>query len=170
MIEGLFSASKELFFPVVVIIGAIAGLLTLVARLVIGEPAQKWSVFVVAFGFLGGVSGLIAGVSREPIIGAYLTGLLTINSALLGYLFSREALASMRPVVPWAMMALVLSALAGLTIGSVYRQQFEIYEKDYKKWLLEYEHVYLPVLKEERLTKLREASLAASSASRVSGK
>ncbi len=42
-----------------------------------------------------------------------------------------------------------------LSIGGIYKAKWEAFDRDYKKWALEYEKVYLEVLKEERLMKLR---------------
>ena len=48
-----------------------------------------------------------------------------------------------------------MSSLAGLRIGGNYNNEREQFDRAYKEYLLEYEKVYLEVLKEERLVKLR---------------
>jgi hypothetical protein len=155
IIQSIIAALTELFFPVTAAIGLLGGLFVIAARFTVSPPVKGYAIFLLAFGFLGGVTGLIAGVSRESIVGGLLTGLLGIISALLSYLFSKEALKEWRHYISYAIMLLVISALAGLSIGGIYKAKWEAFDRDYKKWALEYEKVYLEVLKEERLMKLR---------------
>lgn len=165
MLESVFVALSELFFPVAAVIALLGSAFVTVARLTSSPPTQGYAVFLLSFGFLGGVTGLIAGVSRETIIGALLTGLLGIISALLSYLFGKESLLQWRHYIPYAIMLLVTSALAGLSIGGIYKAKFDEFDRNYKRALLEYEKVYLEVLKEERLQKLHEKKLDCSTES-----
>lgn len=155
MMQSIVTALLELFFPVIAVITLLGGIFVAAARFTQSPPTRGYAVFLLCFGFLGGVTGLIAGVSRESIVGGLLTGLLGIISALLAYLFSKESLKQWHHYIPYAIMLLVISSLAGLTIGGIYKTKWESFDRDYKKWLLEYEKVYLEVLKEERLLKLR---------------
>lgn len=107
--------------------------------------------FLVAFGLLGSVAGLIAGVSQESIVGALLTGLLGLMTTLLTYLLGKESLVEWRPVIPMALILLMLSALGGLSIGSAYKKERSIYERKYAQWLLRYENVDLELCKQERI-------------------
>lgn len=108
-----------------------------------------------AFGSLGGVTGLIAGVSRESIVQGLLTGLLGIVSALLSYLFGKETLKEWRIYIPYTIILLVVSCLAGLSVGGSYRNERDKFNRDYSLYLLEYEKVYLEVIKEQQLIELR---------------
>lgn len=156
MLQSVIVALTDLFAPVVTVIALLGGMFVFVARLTSSPPTQGYAVFLLSFGFLGGVTGLIAGVSREAIVGGLLTGLLGIISALLSYLFSKESLKQWRHYIPYAIMLLVTSALAGLSIGGIYKKRFEDFDREYKRTMLEYEKVYLEVEKETRLLKLRE--------------
>lgn len=155
MMQSIVSALIELFIPVIVVIALLGGTFVVIARVTLSPPTKGYAVFLLCFGFLGGVAGLIAGVSRESIVGGLLTGLLGVISALLSYLFSKESLKQWHHYIPYAIMLLVISALAGLSIGGTYKTKWDSYDREYKKWLLEYEKVYLEVLKEERLMKLK---------------
>ena len=156
MLQSVIVALTDLFVPLVAVISLLGVAFAIVARLTSSPPTQGSTAFLFSFGFLGGVTGLIAGVSRESIVGGLLTGLLGIISALLSYLFGKESLKQWRHYIPFAIMLLVISALAGLSIGGIYKNRFEDFDRAYKRSLLEYEKVHLEVQKEESLLQLRE--------------
>jgi len=116
-------------------------------------PGQR--AFIDAFGFLGSITGIIAGVSQESIVSALLTGLLGVISSLLAYLLGKESLIEWRPVIPVALTLLLLSTLAGLTMGSIYKKERTEYERAYARRMMLYEKVDLEVCKEGQLRKLR---------------
>lgn len=155
MMPSIIAALQELFVPLILIITVLGSSFVAISRITMSPPTRGYAVFLLCFGFLGGVTGLIAGVSRESIVGGLLTGLLGIISALLSYLFSKESLKQWHHYIPYAIMLLVISALAGLSVGGIYKAKWDSFDRDYKKWLLEYEKVYLEVEKEERLLNLR---------------
>jgi len=108
--------------------------------------------FSVPFGFLGGISGLIAGATSEPIVGAFLTGLLGIVSGALSLLIARQAGAGgtaissdVATLVGPAIVALCLTALAGLAIGRVYQTQWVKYERTYQETKELNEKVNMPL-------------------------
>lgn len=131
------------------------GVSVLTIRFTVASRVKGYAVFLMAFGLLGGVTGLIAGVSRESIVQGLLTGLLGIVTALLSYLFGKESLKEWRNHIPYAIILLIVCCLAGLSIGGSYRNERDKSDREYNEYLLEYEKVYLEVLKEERLIKLR---------------
>lgn len=156
MLLDLWVAFTDLFLPVVCSIALLTGATALLAIPAFRVAKAKGAAaLLLAFGFLGGVPGLIAGMSREQIVGALLTGLLALLSALVSYLFSKDAMKEWRPFIPYMIVALVVNALGGLSIGGVYKKRWEIYDRQYKEYALEREKVYLEVLKEERLLKLK---------------
>ena len=155
MIQSIITALMELFIPVIAIIALLGVSFVAAARITSTPPTKGYAAFLLSFGFLGGVTGLIAGVSRESIISSLLTGLLGIISALLTYLFNKESMKQWHHYIPYAIMLLVISSFAGLSIGGIYKAKWESYDRKYKVWLLEYENVYLDVLKEKQLIKLR---------------
>lgn len=106
---------------------------------------------LLAFGFLGGVSGLSAGLSREPVIGTVIPAMLTLVSGVLGYLFSKEHLKDWRVVIPFCIFILTLNTCIGLFLGSQMRGKSEEYEKQYNEWLLHYEKVDLELEKQQEL-------------------
>jgi hypothetical protein len=103
-------------------------------------------IFVMPFGWLGTVSGLIAGSTKEAIVGALLTGMLTVVGALLSYTFSKEAQLEWRKLLPFAVILLSMGALVGLSIGQINRSEYEAYERNYARWLLQYEKADLPAI------------------------
>ncbi len=155
MLEGLWVAFYSLFLPVTLCISILNAAIIFCVRTTTGKSQKGTAAFLAAFGALGGIAGLIAGASKEPLIGGFLTSLLGLVSAILGYLFSKESLATWRPYIPYAIILLVVSSLAGLSIGSVYKRRFEDHDLALKRAMLEYEKVYLPVMKEERLMQLK---------------
>lgn len=155
MLKSLVVSLNEFFFPLTMAITILGSIFILSARLTVTPRVKGHAVFLLAFGFLGGVIGLIAGVSREPIVGGMVTGTLGIVSALLSYMFGKESLKEWQNYIPYAIMLLIVSSLAGLSIGGSYKNEREQFDRTYKEYLLEYEKVYLEVLKEERLVKLR---------------
>jgi hypothetical protein len=146
---------QRLILPILGLVFALSALLIGIAqRSAKGSNQQGGFALIVAFSLLGGVAGLITGNSREPIAGPLLTGLLGVITALLAYLFSSEALRTYRPYIPFLMMALMLNSLVGLSVGAGYRKQFEVADREYKEYLLNYERVYLELKKEEGKLKL----------------
>lgn len=103
-------------------------------------------VFVMPFGWLGTVSGLIAGSTKEAIVGALLTGMLTIVGAMLSYTFSRESLVQWRTLLPFAVILLSVGVLGGLSIGQYDRTADEKFDRDYAEWLMLHEKVDLPAM------------------------
>lgn len=167
MLLDLWTAVTDLFVPVLCSILLLTGLVAIAsARLSLPSQTELPGRYplLFAFGFLGGVPGLIAGMSREPIVGALLTGLLGLMSALLSYLFGKDTLKEWRPWIPLMLIALLVNALGGLTVGGVYKKRWEDFDRKYKEYALEREKVYLEVMKEERLLQLR-AMYAAPAAS-----
>lgn len=108
---------------------------------------------ILAFGFIGGVAGLSAGLSREPVIGTVIPAMLTLVSGVLGYLFGKEHLKEWRLVIPFCIFILTANTCVGLFIGSQMRGKSEEYDKQYNEWLLHYEKVDLEVEKQQELQK-----------------
>jgi hypothetical protein len=97
---------------------------------------------------------MIAGASSEPIVGAVLTGLLGLISAILSYMLGKDALGSVRAIMPFIVVGLTLSALAGLTIGRAYKVRWDDYDIASKKHMLDYEHTYLPLVEKIKFLEL----------------
>jgi hypothetical protein len=112
------------------------------------------TALTIAFSSLGVIVGVEAGRSREAVLGAVLPALLTIVSALLAYLLTKEGLAAWKPVIPYCITVLVVGSLIGLAIGGTTRKTFDLYEKQYATWLSRYEKVQLESEKARYLAQL----------------
>jgi uncharacterized membrane protein len=154
-LSDIYSLAVELALPLlgIVIILFSAGLIIL--RLLTREKVGSFGPFLFAFAILGGVAGAIAGASQEPIVGAMLTGLLGIVSALLAYLFSKESARDYHPVIPFAVILMVTSALGGLSIGGIRKTKFDNFDREFAIYKSELENLYYPVEKEIRLMRAR---------------
>ena len=110
----------------------------------IGGGFAKTLLFVSPFAWLGAVAGFIAGSSREDLIGALLTGVLTVAGTLISYLVGKDAKSEWRQSLPLAMMLLFLCTLVGITMGSATRAKWDDFDREYAKWLKDYETITLP--------------------------
>ena len=171
LLVDLATDALRLLTPVFVIVAVFTIVTIVVARRTVkGSNVQGGYALMVAFGVLGCVAGLITGNSREPIAGPLLTGLLGVITALLSYLFSQEALRTYRPYIPFLIIALVVNAVAGLSIGAAYRKRFEIAAEDRHLQLLLFEKVQLELWKEEEKLKLYQEYPAAAERKRAAEK
>lgn len=158
---------SQAFIPILTMTVFLGIIIVVVSRLAgIRNTGVHYS-FLFCFGILGGTSGLIAGVSKEPIVGGLLTGLLGIISALLSYLFSKESAKQFHNHIPFAISFLVLNALAGLSIGGGYKSKWDEFDRNYKEWLLQYEKVELEVLKQQLLDEQSQQSTNVATPSRT---
>ena len=129
-------------------------ILTGVSRLSGKDRLKDRWIFIFAFGLLGGVIGYSSGNSREPVMGTILPALLTFVTALLGYIFGKEALQPFRSLMPYCVASLVIHAFFGLSLGSMARGRFDDFERAYQKRLLLYEKVELEEDKARRLMQI----------------
>lgn len=114
-----------------------------------------------AFALLGTVTGVIAGISQEGLVSAFLTGVLGVVSSLLALAFGRTALAGFRPILPHALSVLLLSALTGLVIGSAFRAFGDVAKRSAADYRTQYDQVWAPVERERRLQLLKSCMDAA---------
>ena len=148
-----------LVLPILTAAASVLFLVWLVALCfgVTGKRSGHW-IYILAFALLGTVTGIAAGNSREPAISAFLPALLALVTALCGYAFTVEGLKNLRPVIPFCILALMLSSVYGLGFGVTLRSKNEKYAKDYNQWLLRYQTVELEI---EKAQKLKELGLQA---------
>ena len=118
----------------------------LVARLATGQSLGNMLLYLSPFSWLGGVTGLIAGASQEAIVGAFVTGMLTVVTGLFSFMFAKDALAEWRPVLSLAVVLLCISAVIGLSFGRIYKKDWDAYERDRALWAMRFEHADVPVL------------------------
>lgn len=154
-LSDIYSFAIELALPLLGIVIILFAASLVILRLLTRQKVWRFAPFLFAFGILGGVPGAIAGASQEPIVGAMLTGLLGIVSALLAYLFSKESASDYHPVIPFAVILMVTSALGGLSIGGIRKAKFDNFDREFAIYKSELENLYYPVEKEIRLMKAR---------------
>lgn len=150
-----FAAGKDLFIPVFTGAIGISIILSLICRLAFQTSLAQSFTFISAFSFLGCICGAIAGASKETIVGALLTAILGLISALLAYLFGKETPEQSKQIIPMGMIALLVSALAGLTIGGINAKRWVVSDRAYEKYKLDYQ-MYLDVEKRRRILELEK--------------
>jgi predicted neutral ceramidase superfamily lipid hydrolase len=146
--------ASQILGPAILAISVLVVIASLALRLQTKRPVQGSLSLIVAFAAVGVTSGMAAGNSREPIVGAMLPAMLTLVSGLFVYIFSKEGLANWRPVIPFCVAVVAVGGLVGLSLGSTVRSRFDTFERDYAKALLRYEHVELEAEKARYLAEL----------------
>ncbi len=95
-----------------------------------GEKLPTGSIaLVVAFGLVGLAPGLVAGYSREPITGTFLTATIGIVSATISYAFNKPEAASYQKLVPFLLIAMLLGAITGYGAGEVPKKKWLEYDQ-----------------------------------------
>jgi hypothetical protein len=137
-----------LVLPILIAAGIVSVFVWLIALCfkVTGKKKGFW-IYILVFALLGTVTGFVAGDSREPAISAVLPALLALVTALCGYAFTVEGLRHLQPVIPFCILALMLSSVYGLAFGANVRA-------NYDKYLLHYQNVDLEVEKAEKFKEL----------------
>lgn len=164
LLSDMYALAIELALPLFIAVTVVSAAAAISLKLSTKAAVAAFVPFLFAFAFVGGVPGMIAGSSQEPIVGGVLTGLLGIISALLAYLFGKESLQEWRPIIPFAMMSMIVSAMIGLTVGSIYKAKMTDYEREYTEYKSELENLYFPVERERRLMALRQESASGGGA------
>lgn len=142
---------------ILVIIGVVVFLAAKATRLKF-PPGSV--LFVSAFCLVGSVPGIVAGYSQQPIAGTFLTATIGIVSALLSLAFAKDSMEQWRPVIPLAMVVVLLGALAGFATGGVSKDKWLEFDQRRERSKFDFENLYVPVEKERRLKNL--AVLAAN--------
>jgi hypothetical protein len=118
-----------------------------IVRRFTGQPFAIAMLYLSPFAWLGGVTGLIAGASHgEGIVGAFVAGMLTVVAGLFSFIFAKDALSEWRPVLAIAVVLLCINAVIGLSLGGIYKDKWDTYERDLAKWTFEHEHIEVPAL------------------------
>ena len=125
----------------------------------IREPSQFVLLFV--FSLLGGILGFSTGNSREPAVAALLSGVLTLITLLLGYAFGKEQTTA-KQLIPYCMLAVLLTSSYGLFTGTVVRVQSEDYATAQARELAHEREVNWPIEKETRLRQLPPSTATAA--------
>lgn len=120
----------------------------------VGKTFLETLVFVSPFAWLGAVTGFIVGSSKEALVSALLTGVLTLAGTLISYMIGKDADAEWRKPLPLAMMLLFLCTLVGITTGTIGKTKWEDFDREYAVWLKDYEEVTRPALAASQQYKL----------------
>jgi hypothetical protein len=138
--QHLLNVFAGVILPCAIIV-AVVWVPTLIVGRVCRVKAKGFGVATFAAALLGLVVGLFTGASTTPVIGDVLPALLTFISAMLAYLFAKDALKEYRDAIPPALINLLLTALISAFLGSAIRSDKEAFERNYKHWALEQEKV-----------------------------
>ena len=136
----------EILLPVTIGTISLSVALAFFGARAINKTFGETLLFISPFGWLGGICGLIAGTSTEPLIGALLTGMLTIVTTMLSYLLGKDALADWRPLIQFAIILLCVSAVVGLTFGRIHKARGDSFDRDYASWRFEYDNAIVPAI------------------------
>jgi hypothetical protein len=140
------SSSAELLVPIFAVAIVLAILGASATARATKSSFGTMLLYLSPFAFLGSVAGLIAGASQEAIVGALLTGMLTIIAGLFSFIFAKDSLADLRPILSVAVVLLCASSVIGLSFGRVYRKDWDAYQREHAVWTTRFERVHVPAL------------------------
>jgi predicted neutral ceramidase superfamily lipid hydrolase len=149
-----FNILEFIVFPAMACTVIVSLPLAIWFRVVHKAHAKDTWFFIVALAALGAVCGMCIGSSRQSVMATVLPALLTLMTALCGYAFTKEGLQEMKPVLPFALLALLLSSLYCTFVGAKLRFINELYTGEVQRDLLRYERVQLEVEKAKELQKI----------------
>lgn len=159
-VGGSFSEFLGLFLPPFAIVVAIALLSLAVMRVARVTVSRIHLPFLLAFCLVGVIPGVIAGYSQEAISGAFLSATVGIVSALLSYAFAKETSDVWRPVIPFAIMATLMGALAGYSAGRVERFKWVQFDQASADRRAFNDQVTVPVERQRQLDNLKRLQAA----------
>lgn len=154
MFPELQKVLEYVFLPMVVFVAVCGSVVYAVARWFAGVRVDGLGTLITAFSLLGGVLGIAGGASRTPVMGELLPAFLTVITALLGYIFTRESMVSLRPAIPHCLIALLVTSILGMFFGAGIRGEKEDFDRKYERRLLEYKQVDLEVRKARAINEL----------------
>ena len=109
-------------WPIPLLALVVGGLLSAVVARTRWER-RSWAVALFAFSLLGSVTGVLAGFSRQPVIGAVLPAVLSLVGALALYLVGQDS--GNRALVSCAVIALSITLWIGANWGARMRDDSE---------------------------------------------
>ncbi len=138
----------ELGIPVLVLAAATALVAFALLRWLKIRLPRHLTLFPLAFGILGGTSGAIAGSSFEPLVGALVTGVLGIVSAMISYAFATSQDQMMRAAIPPIIILMLINSLAGLSIGRTWKIKWDNYATSLDRYKAKRDGIWVPVSRE----------------------
>jgi hypothetical protein len=152
--DDLAASARVIILPALGCVFLLAACTYAAVRIAYAPRIAGEGPMLVAFVTLGVVTGQIAGYSREPVIGAFLPGLLTLIGGLLTYIFAKDSLEAWRPLLPFCLIGLTVGGLLGLTVGSTMRAKAAFVAEEAERARKRYEIVVLEVEKAQHLARL----------------
>jgi hypothetical protein len=141
----------------VLILAAASTLLALLPLMAFGpEVSREHVLFPLAFAILGGTCGAIAGSSFEPLVGAVVTGILGIASAMVSYGFTRTGDPILRASIPLIIILLLINSLAGLSVGRTWKIKWDSYATNLDRYRAKRDGIWIPVTREYQMMVLRK--------------
>lgn len=138
--QHLLNVAVGVLLPCTAIVAAL-WLPTLAVGAILKVKAKGFGAAALSGAVLGVVVGLFSGASTTPVIGDVLPALLTFVTAMLAYLFAKDALREYRDAIPAALINLLIAAVTAGFFGTAIRSDKEAFERNYKHWALEQEKV-----------------------------
>lgn len=137
---------------ILAVIGLVAGVTFKLAKITVPKGS---GALVAAFCLVGTVPGIVAGYSQQAVAGTFLTATVGIVSALLSFAFAKDSLEAWRPVIPLAMIVVLVGAIAGFASGGVTKHKWLMFDQSRERAKFEHENLWVPVEKERRLNNLK---------------
>ena len=126
--EIVWTALRYGVLPTLAIVLVIAVLLDLSAWSIHRNRLEGQFPLILGFALMGSILGLATGNSRLATVSVLLSTLLSVVTLLLGYLFGETKLGPVRGLMPYCILAVLLSCLTSLLVGSVMRGRSEAAE------------------------------------------
>ena len=136
----------ELLLPSLLVTIALSILAAALVALAAKRRFGEMLLYLSPFAWLGGVTGVIAGASQEAIVGAFVTGVLTLVTGLFSFVFAKDALSEWRPVLSVAVVLLCISAVVGLSLGRIHRSGWDTYQREHAIWKTRFDKVHVPAM------------------------
>ena len=146
----------QLGFPVLVFAAASTFIVLLLLQAGGLRISREYMLFPLSFAVLGGTSGAIAGSSFEPLVGAMVTGVLAIVSAMISYAFTRTGDRLLRASIPPTIILLLVNALVGLSAGRTWKIKWDIYATNLDRYRAKRDGIWIPVTREYQVLVVRK--------------
>jgi hypothetical protein len=155
-VHRIYRDLLQLGAPVLIFAAASTLLAFVLLRAVGTQVSREYVLFPLAFAILGGTCGAIAGSSFEPLVGAVVTGILGLVSAMVSYGFTRTGDRVLRASIPVIVILLLINALAGLSVGRTWKIKWDSYATNLDRYRAKRDGIWIPVTREYQMVVLRK--------------
>lgn len=146
--EDLWNVFTHIFLPASAFILLISLAVFLIGRYLGRVTEIEFAPILISFAIVGGAVGIAVGASRDSVVGGVFPAILTVFTVLLGYMFTNESIKEYRVMIPYCLIALMITSLFGMFSGSSIRGKHEKFQREYEKRILYYKEVELPLEKQ----------------------